>query len=141
MSFLVPVGYCGSLETWAPVKNDHLVTSRILELVQHSDRVLGTGDVLRTDRAALLSPTRSSQPAVFPAGIFHPGKEWQVCAGAASTTCGSLYHLPCRKKVSGPRRSLYPWEPSLLSGPLGSVLLCPLQHNANPHLHHAAEAS
>lgn len=89
------------------------------------------------NRAALLSPTRSSQPAVFPAGILHPGKEWQVCAGPAGTTCGSLYHWPCRKKVSGPRRSLYPWDPSHL----GSVLLCPLQHNANPHLHHAAEAS
>lgn len=98
MSFLVPVGYFASLETWAPVKNDHLVPSRILELVEHSDRVLGTGDVLRTDRAALLSCTRSRQPAVFPAGILHPGKEWQVCAGAAGTTCGSLYHWPCRKK-------------------------------------------
>lgn len=52
MSFLVPDGYCASLETWAPVNNDHLVTSSILELTHHSDRVLGTGDVLGTHRAA-----------------------------------------------------------------------------------------
>lgn len=40
MSFLVPVGYCAFLETWAPVRNDHLVTSCVLGSVQRSNRAL-----------------------------------------------------------------------------------------------------
>lgn len=140
MAFLVPVGYCAVLEAWASVRNDHLVTCGVLGPAQCSDGVrvrgvswglarlplcLSSGQAFLCQdvaaRSRVLGLCRSCQHHLWPLTLQ------SKCGQTTTFAPGGLLFLVGSLGVGCPD--------------LGSVLLCPKQLNADPHLRDAAEAS